>query len=162
MQQNAHSGDIFIGGEKQKVVDIINADDSCISIESKENLENLLPKVFGDKAKSDSPKGIDSGKRVWSGVLGFTADQVPFVGSIPNNVTQRGGSHGEWIAAGFNGYGMPQCWSAGEAVATMICGNPVPDWLPEVFLITRERLDNTERMEGKRPVLSFFGDTSTI
>lgn len=71
----------------------------------------------------------------------FTPDHLPWVGQIPNDITGREGN-GEWIAAGFNGYGMPLCWGCGEAVAKMILGKEeeVSEWLPTSFLITPKRL----------------------
>ncbi|OJD29221.1 fad dependent oxidoreductase [Diplodia corticola] len=84
----------------------------------------------------------------WSGIMGFTADGVPLVGRLPEAATGRrnggggggGGGGGEWIAAGFNGYGMGNCWLSGEALAGMMRGEDVSGWLPECYLATEERL----------------------
>ncbi|EME38519.1 hypothetical protein DOTSEDRAFT_75893 [Dothistroma septosporum NZE10] len=135
--QNSHTGDIFIGGEKQLATEILSSDDTTISTVSKEKLENVLPTIFS-KGWPNSQK--PETKSLWSGVMGFTPDHLPWVGQIPESYTSRGGD-GEWIAAGFNGYGMPLCWGCGEAVAKMVLGEEVVEnWLPESFLISRKRL----------------------
>ncbi|CAG7946144.1 unnamed protein product [Penicillium olsonii] len=57
----------------------------------------------------------DSGaeaKHIWSGVMGYSADSLPHVGSVP-------GKPGQFIAAGFNGHGMPVAFLSGKAVADM-------------------------------------------
>ena len=134
--QNAISGDVFIGGEKVPYDAIINSDDSSIAASCAENLSTLVSKHFLLGHADEKPTETS---KVWSGIMGFTADTVPLVGRVPQAVTGRGKD--EFIAAGFNGYGMPLCWSCGEAVAKMLLGLEV-DFLPEVFLATEERLLN--------------------
>lgn len=141
MQQNERTGDIFIGGEKQHIDEIITADDRFISEISKNNLSTILPRLF-KKGWGSNPPEI---AQIWSGIMGFTADHLPLVGKLPCSVTQRGGQ-GEFIAAGFNGYGMPQCWSSGEAAALMALGQDIPQWLPEQYLVSEERLADEDRM----------------
>lgn len=136
--QNATTGDVFIGGEKQKIGEVLNSDDTTISSISKQTLENILPTIF---AKGWPEGEAPEVRKLWSGVMGFTPDYVPWVGQIPKDVTGRAGD-GEYIAAGFNGYGMPLCWGCGEAVAKMVLGkeDEVKEWLPESFLIIQKRL----------------------
>ncbi|KAF2106384.1 FAD dependent oxidoreductase [Lophiotrema nucula] len=138
--QNPKSGDVFIGGESARLDEIFAADDTTISVPSKDNISSIMTKLF----TYEEPAEV---RKVWSGIMGFTADHMPLVGKVPASITGRG--DGEWIAAGFNGYGMPQCWSSGEAVAKMILGIDASDFLPDVFLATEERLGNAERMDPK-------------
>jgi hypothetical protein len=71
--------------------------------------------------------------KVWSGIIGNTPDYLPLVCKLPASITGRGNvDGGEWIAAGYNGYGMVQCWSCCEAIARMALGEATPDWLPDV------------------------------
>ena len=49
----------------------------------------------------------------WTGVLGFTRDQKPLVGQVRPGV---------FVAAGFCGHGMPQCFGVGKAIAQMLEG----------------------------------------
>ena len=131
--QNPRSGDLFIGGEKAKLDEVLISDDTTVGAPCAANLETILPKVFvkGWTAKPEV-------RRIWSGIMGFTADRMPLVGALPKSITSRG--EGEYVAAGFNGYGMPLCWSCGEAVAKMAMGIEV-DFLPEVLLATEKRLE---------------------
>lgn len=158
--QNAKTGDIFIGGENSNVREIITSDDGNISSVAKENIERVLPKVFANYEEGTV-------KGVWSGILAFTADSLPLVGRLPNFITdptstttQDSRSSSQWIAAGFNGYGMPQCWGAGEAVAELILGGEgarreVFEWLPEIFEVTKERFNFDE---GPRSGLKGFAE----
>ncbi|KAL7943754.1 FAD dependent oxidoreductase domain-containing protein [Trichoderma barbatum] len=68
-------------------------------------------------------------KGAWSGIMGFTGDTLPFVGSLSRKTgglrDSLGGleeGSGEWIAAGFNGEGMVWAWLSGVAVAIMMMG----------------------------------------
>jgi glycine/D-amino acid oxidase-like deaminating enzyme len=150
--QNPRTGDIFIGGEKAKINELLVSDDTQIGAPCVENLSTVLPRLF--------PKGWKDGekpevKQIWSGIMGFTADRLPIIGTLPQEYTKRGEEGGEWIAAGFNGYGMPLCWSSGEAVAKMLLGIEV-EFLPDVFAASSERLGDGERMSPSAALELFF------
>ena len=38
----------------------------------------------------------------WSGIMGFSDDELPWVGMVPESV---GGGQGQWICAGYTGNG---------------------------------------------------------
>ncbi|KAB2571872.1 FAD dependent oxidoreductase [Lasiodiplodia theobromae] len=141
MQQNAVTGDIFIGGETARATDLLNSDDSRVSESSIKTLENVLPEEFRDEVFEKDDQGGPHVKSKWSGIMGFTADGVPLVGRLPKAATGRT-SNGEWIAAGFNGYGMGNCWLTGEALAGMMRGEDVSASLPECYLATEDRLSS--------------------
>jgi glycine/D-amino acid oxidase-like deaminating enzyme len=142
LTQNAKSGYYFIGGEKATLSDSLTADDTTVSKFGVEELQKVLPKFFDYKNVKTDPL-----ISAWSGIMGFTLDGAPYVGQLPSVATGRAGN-GEWITAGFNGYGMPSCWLAGEALANMVLDHGVNDWFPEAFLPTHERLssDRIRRM----------------
>lgn len=71
--------------------------------------------------------------------MGYSADGLPLVGRLPSALTGRTGE-GEWIAAAFNGYGMANCLMSGEALALMMLGDNVSDWLPEAYGLDEKRL----------------------
>ena len=152
--QNPHSGDIFVGGETARLDELFTADDTVISAISKENISTILPKLF---ERGWTVGNAPEVRKVWSGIMGFTADHLPLVGKLPVSITERGEEGGEWIAAGFNGYGMPQCWSSGEAVAKMMLGIDTSDFLPEVYLATEERLNDEERMSPEASLERLMG-----
>jgi glycine/D-amino acid oxidase-like deaminating enzyme len=51
----------------------------------------------------------------WTGVIGLTVDGRPLVGRMPDRA-------GVYVAAGYNGHGMPQCFGVGKYVADMLAG----------------------------------------
>ncbi|KAJ5319571.1 FAD dependent oxidoreductase [Penicillium brevicompactum] len=81
----------------------------------------------------------DSGaeaRHVWSGVMAYSADSLPHVGGVP-------GKPGQFIAAGFNGHGMPVAFLSGKAAADM-AQNSISfeeTGLPRLFKTTEARLD---------------------
>jgi glycine/D-amino acid oxidase-like deaminating enzyme len=160
--QNPVTGDIFVGGERGSIDGLLVSDDSTLDERSKENLTTVFPRLltkgWDDGAKSEAI-------RTWSGIMGFTVDRLPLVGRLPGWITRRGeegsksGGEGEYIAAGFNGYGMPLCWSSGEAVAKMVLGVDADeyDFLPEVFRADEERLRRCEKMVEVSALQMLFG-----
>lgn len=138
--QSPTTGDVYIGGEKQKIDEVLSSDDTTTSTVSQNTLENVLPTIF---AKGWREGEVPEVKKLWSGIMGFTPDHVPWVGQIPKSVSGKLGD-GEYVAAGFNGYGMPLCWGCGEAVAKMMLGKEaeVSEWLPESFAISQKRLNS--------------------
>lgn len=128
-------------------------------------------------------------KTVWSGIMGFTGDHLPLVGRLPHHVTgrgpsasqsqadatsaettngtpngldvqnERGSGKGEFIAAGFNGYGMANCWSAGEAVAKIALGHDeeADEFLPRSYRCTEERLGRLREMGARGALGRLFG-----
>jgi len=134
--------------------ELLVSDDSQVGTPCVDNISTLLPKLFNKAWKAGEKPEV---RKVWSGIMGFTADHLPLVGPLPETVTNRGEEGCEWIAAGFNGYGMPLCWSCGEAVAKMLLGLEVSDFLPEVFLATTERLQDSQRMSPVAALERLFG-----
>ncbi|UPK99990.1 hypothetical protein LCI18_010925 [Fusarium solani-melongenae] len=130
-QQNALTGDIFIGGESQEVENLLTSDDSTVATSAKDNISSIIPKIYSG---ADGARA----KMVWSGIMGFTTDWLPMVGHLGQAGT--GQASNEWIAAGFNGHGMDKCWLTGQAVARMALGEEVPSWFPKSYLLTSERL----------------------
>ncbi|KAL4890018.1 FAD dependent oxidoreductase [Aspergillus ambiguus] len=161
MQQNAKTGDLFLGGDIQRLDDFISSDDSAISADAAGNLTTLLPRRIFSKGwrnpnTNDTLSSAPALQRLWSGIIGMTADQLPIVGSVPASVSDRNIEGGEWVAAGFNGYGMCQAWLSGQAIARMALGEPKPDWLPNDYLSTEQRLVGNDKTSPKAALESFF------
>ncbi|KAJ4265330.1 hypothetical protein NW762_004615 [Fusarium torreyae] len=133
--QNPPDGDVWIGGEEVRLDHFVTADDTYIEQEQRDGLSNILTDTFTKEWVPEKPK-ING---MWSGILANTGDHLPFVGQLPTSVTGRPGQ-GEWIAAGWNSYGMANGLTSGHAVAQMILGNGIPEWFPEAYLPTEERL----------------------
>lgn len=123
--QNPATHDIFIGGEVVSPEGIFVADDSLVRPEAEGNIRGVLGRFFEKgwgEGEGEGEQHQPQVKKVWSGIMGFTSDGRPLVGKLGREATGARMGDGEYIAAGFNGYGMPQCWGAGEAVAKMLLG----------------------------------------
>lgn len=74
---------------------------------------------------------------VWTGIMGWTSDCMPYIGEVP-------GKKGQYIAAGFNGHGMPLIHLASKSLADIVRGDKTFEEtdLPAVFKPTAERLQN--------------------
>ncbi|KAF5675079.1 FAD dependent oxidoreductase superfamily [Fusarium circinatum] len=131
-QQNAKTGLMFLGGESQSLGGLLTSDDSNVAEDARQTLSSAAPKIWKDAAPSEA-------LNVWSGIMGFTADGMPIVGKLPQNLTGRSGS-GEWIAAGFNGHGMDKCWLTGEALARMVLGETDVPGFPKAYLLSDDRM----------------------
>ncbi|KAF2138999.1 uncharacterized protein K452DRAFT_290096 [Aplosporella prunicola CBS 121167] len=88
----------------------------------------------------------------WSGVMGYSRDNVPWVGGVP-------GQKGVWLAGGYTGHGMPNGSLCGKAVTELLLASDegiassaahervisaVP--LPRSYLITEERIAKARRL----------------
>lgn len=150
-----------------------NADDRTFHLPTASYLSGALPLYFsgwGEEGRDTdaSRSDVDPGrvKSVWTGILGMSADGMPWVGRIPDKIsgrvapssamsTKNLASPGEWIAAGYSGEGMVHAWMSAKAVAYMILNadderernNPLgrpandgEDWLPKPYLVSEKRL----------------------
>lgn len=113
-------------------------DDSRLNPQTSRYLHGSLTGVFGAETWGENTEDEKDQRVVqeWTGIMGATADGRPFVGEVP-------GKKGMWISAGFNGHGMVLCLKSAEALVSMIKGvghEARPDWFPESFLISDERL----------------------
>lgn len=137
LQQNALTGRIWIGNETAYIGHALTSDDTYVPDESRQALSAVLPKFFLKGWGSQSSSEIEA---IWSGIQGHTADGLPIVGQVPASITGDARDDGQWIAAGFNGYGMDKCWLTGEALVKMMLGEGVSEWFPQCYLATEERL----------------------
>jgi glycine/D-amino acid oxidase-like deaminating enzyme len=58
----------------------------------------------------DSGSKVD---RIWTGIMGYTSDLLPSVGEVP-------GRNGCYIAAGFDGHGMPVIYLTMKGITEMV------------------------------------------
>jgi len=98
--QDPNTGDMYIGGEKQKLDQLFVSDDAVIGDIPEEALSKTLPRIFSEGWKDDPVV-----KKMWSGIMAFTADMLPLVGQLTEGISGRKGD-GEWFAGGYNGHGM--------------------------------------------------------
>ncbi|KAL0950489.1 hypothetical protein HGRIS_007300 [Hohenbuehelia grisea] len=159
------SAELMLGGglgqSTQAFFDSVgNADDSAWFRQTGSYLSGALGVYFAgwgregrDTASEKKLNGVEDNSRpwaegrvkaVWSGILGMSADGMPWVGRLPQWLTGRApppcsappeanaepsqqlpahlAAPGEWIAAGYTGEGMVHAWMSGKALAGMILG----------------------------------------
>lgn len=100
---------------------------------------------WGEQTEKDAEQRI---VQEWTGIMGATADGRPYVGEVPEK-------KGLWMSAGFNGHGMVLCLKAAEALVSMMERNERPEWFPESFLVSKERIGKARfvgRKDMKVPV----------
>ncbi|KAK8196629.1 hypothetical protein M8818_006794 [Zalaria obscura] len=102
-----------------------NTDDSALNPDLSSYLYSSASSRFAGYWGDDDAAGRI--KREWSGVMGATADGLPYVGAVP-------GEKGLWVCAGFNGHGMVLCLKCAEAVVGMMEGR-VMEWFPDVMSV---------------------------
>lgn len=153
---------------------LANTDDSRYNKRIGAHLGGILPRYFGEDnwgcEGQPSEEDVWSKGRVkasWSGILGISADWLPWVGRLsptitgrlaPPNHSRQGADErfisappGEWIAAGFSGEGMAQAWMSGKALAEMVLGREtnITEWFPDILRVS------TDRWKKARPELLF-------
>ncbi|RPB15100.1 DAO-domain-containing protein [Morchella conica CCBAS932] len=91
-------------------------------------------------------------KYEWSGVMGFSSDEMPWVGRVPaltaEEARARGleareavmETEGLWMLAGFEGHGMAYCTGAAKALVQMMAGKQPYDFFPECLEASRQRM----------------------
>ncbi|KFX97445.1 hypothetical protein O988_04866 [Pseudogymnoascus sp. VKM F-3808] len=102
------------------------------------HLRQGLGKVFGYMGG-----GGFQVKSMWTGNMGFSVDMLPWVGKLPESLTERGTGQGaEWVSVGYSGEGMVNAWLCGKALAMMILGEEgsTMEWFPHSMGILPERI----------------------
>lgn len=84
----------------------------------------------------------------WSGIIGESADGIPFVGAVP-------GLPGQWICAGHHGHGMARIFTAAPGLVRLMNGETWGETqLPDVFQLTPQRVERlrttVEKSMGKK------------
>ncbi|KAL3260504.1 hypothetical protein ABHI18_004531 [Aspergillus niger] len=138
-------GSIVVGGAKARFwtdkkhwYDVV--DDGKLIEPAETYFDGLMQRHFvgweGSEAYTD---------RVWTGIMGYSSDFMPYVGEVPGKPNQT-------VLAGFSGHGMPLILLCAKAVARMVReGAAFEDTdVPSVFRVTKERLESTknEILEG--------------
>ena len=162
LHQNPETGELIVGGAEHSglvgssLTYGARSDDVEV-LPDKIHLGGLMQVVFGPDGWGDVPQGRAAIRTSWSGILGQSLDHVPLVGMLPQEALdgrrvgdKRTGA--EWIAVGFGGYGMTNCWLSGVALARQISGQHIPAWFPEQFVISPSRVaqlqDQVARIGG--------------
>jgi glycine/D-amino acid oxidase-like deaminating enzyme len=129
----------LLNGEDAGLRDVGGRTDDAetVSVLSETHLRGLPGTVFG--ANWGAPRSGQA-VQVWTGVMGWSADMLPWVGEIGvdgDATGRRVGGAREWISAGYTGEGMVNAWLCGKGLARMMCG--LDDGIPEAFRFSRDR-----------------------
>lgn len=119
------------------------SDDSEIDPPAATYLRQELSKVLDLKNNGKELKASYE----WSGIMGYSRDELPWVGEVSEDL-DLGGGKGLWICAGFTGHGMPNTCLSGKAAADMIMGTSVEDiFLPVAYRLTKERVETARSFD---------------
>ncbi|KAK6954755.1 hypothetical protein Daesc_004724 [Daldinia eschscholtzii] len=127
-------GSIIVGGGKSVFIDereewYRNYDDSTL-------IESTVPYFDGwAKRTFTGWEGKTETESIWTGIMGYSADDAPHVGHVPSKP-------GQYICAGFNGHGMPNVLLCAKGLAEMIKdGRPFSETgVPPVYETSAARL----------------------
>ncbi|KAI1801638.1 FAD dependent oxidoreductase [Daldinia bambusicola] len=128
-------GSIVAGGAKSAFIDdreewYRNYDDSTLIEPAVSYFDGWAARTFegweGRRTETE---------RIWTGIMGYSADDAPHVGHVPSKP-------GQYICAGFNGHGMPNVLLSAEGVAEMIKdGRPFSETgVPAIYETSAARL----------------------
>lgn len=105
-------GHLMFGGGRTHGHSLGVTDDSSFDERTAAYLRRELIDVFELPERTDEKVEMQA-VRQWTGIMGFSRDEVPWVGPVP-------GKEGVFVAAGYTGHGMPNTWLSGKAVARMV------------------------------------------
>ncbi|OTB06112.1 hypothetical protein M426DRAFT_259528 [Hypoxylon sp. CI-4A] len=107
-----------------------NYDDSTLIGPAVPYLDGWAQRTFA--RWEGTPNQVD---RIWSGIMGYSADSVPHIGPVPSKP-------GLYICAGFNGHGMPNVLLCAKGLVQMIReGRPFSETeMPACYETSAERL----------------------
>jgi len=156
--QSGQTGEIFLGGGlgqayQHGLHELGNTRDDINSPLALAHLSGILNATWGEEDRESASTEVLA---AWTGVMGFTSDGLPLVGHLPKTATGRVGE-GEWIAAGFNGYGMANAWLSAKHVTNLILEDKDDNVLPRCYVISEERLSKMSAEDGVRNWMGALG-----
>ncbi|KAL9087231.1 MAG: hypothetical protein Q9165_006725 [Trypethelium subeluteriae] len=162
-------GHLMFGGGTGagKIPPLGSCDDNVLDEDVARYLRSTLLRVLTLK----EPSKVDSSEellaaRQWTGIMGYSRDNLPWVGSVPHTylpqgeVSSRGKGSNLWVSAGYTGHGMPNGFLCGRAVAEMIVAVEADQsiWeaqdaavkgacvLPRSYLVTDQRIRRARKL----------------
>lgn len=140
---------LVFGGERESAPggeegvsrdDVINP---IISRELHRHLSDAVELVPGGKSQVE--KGELSSAYEWTGIMGYSSDNSPWVGRVPGTLIDSPDTDvdagGLWISAGYTGHGMPVAARCGIAVAESILGKQGGVQVPNEWVASDERVE---------------------
>lgn len=138
-------------------------DDSITDPLTECHLSGMITTLFGENGRNGSVKNI------WSDIICYTPDSLPYVGKLDHRLTGRkvGAVDGEvkdepaeWISAGYHG-GDGLCMALWSRIARMDAGSQdedleerprmpsrrVADWFPKELLVSNKRVQDGDILD---------------
>ncbi len=109
------SGELLIGGFRQL--------EKATEIGYSDHTTDVIQNALHDFVRKHLPQF--EGKKVshrWSGIMGFSKDGQPMVGSLPDD-------NQVFFIGGYTGHGIGLAFNTGKSLVDMIFGRDVPSWL---------------------------------
>jgi glycine/D-amino acid oxidase-like deaminating enzyme len=130
-------GSIIVGGARSVYYHDLeswydNVNDDKLIDSAKDYFNGYMQRVFRGWENSAAHTN-----KVWTGVMGYSSDGVPYVGQVP-------GRQNQFVVAGFSGHGMPQIFLSAQGVASMVMDDVTYEstGVPKLYQATQERLDS--------------------
>lgn len=133
---NRPDGSVVVGGAKKHIFPFKerfynNVDDSSLIDGTSDYFtDDYMQKRFYTWKNFESKPDY-----IWSGILGYTDDSLPYVGEI---------EPGKYIIAGFHGHGMPRVLLCAKALALALETGAEVEGIPDSFKATPKRLASTQ------------------
>ncbi|RFU32294.1 hypothetical protein B7463_g4035, partial [Scytalidium lignicola] len=81
----------------------------------------------------------------WSGIMGFSRDERPWVGPVTEEL---GGGKGLWVCAGYTGHGMPNASLCAKALVELMLGKEDDEVdLPEAYKVNGKRIETARMLD---------------
>ncbi|KAH7309817.1 FAD dependent oxidoreductase [Stachybotrys elegans] len=132
-------GSIIVGGARRTYLEHLqqwygNVDDSKLMDVGRDYFDGYMQRNF--RGWENSGAYTD---KVWTGVMGYSADRLPRIGKIP-------GRQNMFIMGGFTGHGMPQIFLAAKGLSRMVSDDtPFSNTgIPRLFEETEARLQSKQ------------------
>ncbi|KAH8896197.1 FAD dependent oxidoreductase [Thozetella sp. PMI_491] len=136
-------GSIVVGGADRVATSELshwykNVDDSSLIPGTEDFFTGYMQRLFHGWEKSQARIS-----HIWSGVMAFSSDSMPWVGEVP-------GQKGIFVTAGFGGHGMPRILGCSKALAELVLArgdkSKIQTRLPTPYYITTQRLESRENI----------------
>ncbi|KAJ6262545.1 hypothetical protein Dda_3356 [Drechslerella dactyloides] len=115
VRSDGTGGTFLLGGGRKyaKHQGVGVTDDNSVDAEVSGYLRSSVGKYFDDECGYPGKEKMCDAKYMWSGIMGFSADERPWVGKVP-------GTEGQYILAGFEGHGMAYTTGSAQALAQIL------------------------------------------
>ncbi|KAJ6480946.1 FAD dependent oxidoreductase [Mycena sanguinolenta] len=129
---------IILGGARTAAgppFEMGTTDDSTTDKRISTVLREFLPEMFPRRYKLGREPEAE-----WTGIMGYNALDIPFVGPVLDRRNGIDSHQGQFIAAGYAGHGMPRAYGSAEVAVQMIAAElggwewEAPEWFPRPFL----------------------------